>query len=127
MSQIIYSNTSGEYRIFRGNRPRFVALTNKDNLPEDEVYCYPNPAAITDNVTLHFAVREDSNITIEVFTLSGKLIFSDQLNIEFDKEGLYTKLDISNFKTGIYDIVISAFSETERKREIRFSRLTVIE
>ncbi|MBK8847377.1 MAG: T9SS type A sorting domain-containing protein [Bacteroidetes bacterium] len=76
------------------------------------VVAFPNPAA--ENVTVDLSQFEQSNVTVTVYDLSGKIHLQDktsmlnyQLSIEKLSNGIYTLMATSDNKTAITKLIIA--------------------
>ncbi|NOY49303.1 MAG: T9SS type A sorting domain-containing protein [Chlorobi bacterium] len=64
---------------------------------------YPNPA--TNIVNVSFNNNDNSGLNIELIDLSGKVVFSEKVNVSaYDKN---TNINVSDFKSGLYILKIS--------------------
>ncbi len=77
---------------------------------------YPNP--FNPSTTIRFAVPKSSNVTIEVYDITGKLVRT-LANNEFVTPGVKeVTFDASQFASGIYFYTLKAGSFTETKKMI---------
>jgi len=66
---------------------------------------FPNPAS--HEATLNFALRNNRQVTIEVYDMSGKMVAS--LNEGLMKAGIYNKtIDVNQLSNGVYMVSINA-------------------
>ncbi len=64
---------------------------------------YPNPA--TDLTTLNFNISKPSEVTFEVYNLTGELLNTTSQVFNLSGPAEYT-LDVNNFTSGLYMVVI---------------------
>jgi hypothetical protein len=73
---------------------------------------YPNPAK--DKMHISFMVKDADNATLEIFDLTGQLIFSQAVN---SLNGAFSKdIDISDFARGIYNLRVITSKESINKK-----------
>ena len=70
---------------------------NETETQFESLEVYPNPA--TNNVNINFSLKEQKNVKVELFDLSGQTIFQDEYNDIRDKQ---TTLDLSMLASGTY-------------------------
>ncbi|MEO8147755.1 MAG: choice-of-anchor B family protein [Bacteroidia bacterium] len=71
-------------------------------IPKNEVAIYPNP--VYNNLELDINLLRDENLSIEIFDVTGKNVFSKQEHLLPGKSVL--NLNIENLSTGIYTLKI---------------------
>jgi hypothetical protein len=82
--------------------PSGVILSTGEQHKSYGIRIYPNPA--TDHITI--TTPDDSNITIEMYSPIGQIVFSSRLN------GSGTlNIDVSDFEKGIYLIKVGTWTE----------------
>jgi len=93
-----------------------LAVSTQDLIKTDFIDIYPNPAS--NRLNLSFALTSEQDIKIDMFDISGRKVYSDELpNVNNNMHSI----DISAFVEGMYFCVIS--TETEKiTRKIIVSR-----
>jgi len=71
----------------------------EENEDVTSVSIYPNPTS--DNVNINFVSKEDQDVTINVISVDGKLVFAKQLNTKVGQVSR-TTIDVANLSSGIY-------------------------
>lgn len=115
-STIAYSNTQiiSQYNICNpqpenipicsggGEASRIVSQTKLNNLNDDEIKIYPNPA--TNVISFKFSMPENSKIEISIYDIVGKEIYTHQNTVStYNYEH---NLDIRDFNRGVYFVKI---------------------
>lgn len=70
-----------------------------ENDISSQIMIYPNPAK--NQFTMKFNLEDETNITTQIISSEGKLVYQEQLNNTRANE---TTIDVSNFAPGIYSI-----------------------
>jgi hypothetical protein len=80
-------------------------LTTDEQLPENSVYCYPNPA--TGSTTVRYYLNSDSDVRIDIFDFMGDRIHSARVagQAHSDNEYVWHCADVAS---GIYYCRIEA-------------------
>ena len=74
-----------------------------------EISIFPNPA--TDFVNINLSALNFKNAELKIFDASGRMVFDRN----YTSENKTIKIDVSNFKTGIY--IINIISDGEKRSE----------
>lgn len=83
--------------IIRANFDPSVGIQENEDVAS--VSIYPNPTS--DNVNINFVSKENQNVSINVISVDGSLVFSKQLNTKVGQASR-TSVDVSNLSAGIY-------------------------
>ncbi|MEE9438694.1 MAG: SdrD B-like domain-containing protein, partial [Saprospiraceae bacterium] len=75
---------------------------------------FPNPS--NGNVNIELSLLADTDVSIDVFTTLGELVYSTSRLIKQGNQS--TKIDLSNLESGAYNISLSLNNEIIRKRII---------
>ncbi|MCO6500355.1 MAG: T9SS type A sorting domain-containing protein [Vicingus serpentipes] len=103
-------SSTGDY-IFTKEKVFSVGI-DEDEIESKILNVYPNPA--TDNINITFAGTTD-NTQISIYDISGKEMFTRQVqNKGLNKE----KIDVSNFKQGIYFITLTTANSKSTQKII---------
>ena len=87
-------------------------------IKKGEMIAFPNPV-INDILHLQFSLIDDSNVTIQLFDLQGKLLFNDNDSKVYEK-GLHKKsIDMNSYSTGTYIIHANTNKETFQMKIIK--------
>ena len=105
---------SGYYRESLDVQP--MNLVMKVGAPGAIMSNYPNPA--TDHTTFKVRVADDSNVSIRIYDVSGKMI-SMPLNNNKDAGTYEINVDLADYKSGFYFAVLS--SNEEVMQTIKFA------
>lgn len=93
-----------EVPVVRLDFGNYTSIANETLISED-VVVYPNPAA--DNATVTYTLTSESNVTILVRDLSGKVVFTTESGLI--GAGTYnTTIDMNAFAQGMYTITLTA-------------------
>lgn len=80
-------------------------------IKKGEMIAFPNPV-INDILHLQFSLIDDSNVTIQLYDLHGKLLFSDNESKIYEK-GIHKKsIDMNRYPAGTYIIHATTNNET---------------
>lgn len=91
----------------------FVKSTEPENNLLNQVVVYPNPINSNEKFNLEFNLKEDSNTTIQISDVNGKII--KEKNLGAIKNHLYSEsLSVS----GIYFIIVSVNGKSETRKLI---------
>ncbi|MEI7596906.1 MAG: C10 family peptidase [Bacteroidota bacterium] len=75
---------------------------------------YPNPTS--DNINIAFTMKETQNIKVDIFNVSGKLVYSEIIN---NCSGEISKsINTQKFATGMYQLKISGLNDALNRRFI---------
>lgn len=103
---------------------KYTSINNPDPGSSNSVYMplsvalYPNP--VYDNATLSYTLSKNSDVTIYVYDLSGKL--NKTVNISNLTKGLHTyKLDCSMLKNGTYFLQLQSGTEIASTKFIKMN------
>ncbi len=90
-------------------------------LPQSLAYNYPNPAE--DETKIRYYLREDAEVDIRIYDLSGELVdeFSGPGEGQMDNERLW---NCSRFASGVYLCRVEAKSESENK--VVFFKIAIV-
>ncbi len=87
-----------------------VGIEKVDDLLAAQVY--PNPA--TENIKVKFYIADNSSASIELFSIDGKLVYSE--NRELSKGNQVLNIDFDNYVNGTYQLRIQTELGTIRKK-----------
>ncbi|MDD5066446.1 MAG: T9SS type A sorting domain-containing protein [bacterium] len=121
---IFLCNTSDIVFRYKGMQLRYVS-ENDSLMPEKNVYTYPNPLRQGDTLDLKFLTRDDSLITIELYTISGRLIERIDSNAYFDRINT-AGISCKNWANGIYIFRIKAKSYSTGEEVTVMKKFAVI-
>jgi hypothetical protein len=79
------------------------------------VLLYPNP--VKDNATLMISVKQNENVTLQVFDYSGKLVQANSLSLQ-QGSNLLT-IDISQLASGLYTVQAKGSITSERVQLVK--------
>ncbi len=97
-------NAYVEVPVVRLDFGNYTSIANETLISED-VVVYPNPAA--DNATVTYTLTSESNVTILVRDLSGKVVYTTESGLV--GAGTYnTTIDMNAFAQGMYTITLTA-------------------
>lgn len=78
---------------------------NENTLVADDVMVFPNPAQ--DNASIRYTLTEESNVSILVRDLSGKVVFATETGVV--GAGTYTStIDLNEVAQGMYTVTLNA-------------------
>ncbi|NCA87273.1 MAG: T9SS type A sorting domain-containing protein, partial [Clostridia bacterium] len=100
---------------------QLVALTNTSSIEEAidiaSLSIYPNPA--TTQLNIDFAVKQDQNLKIEILSMTGAVVLSEQYGNLTRNSTFYGRYDMSQLPGGLYLLSItSGESSVARKIQI---------
>ena len=64
---------------------------------------YPNPS--TDNVTVKYTLRKDSNVSVKMYDIAGKLVYTNSSNVSAGNNSVNIK--VADFESGIYVVTVT--------------------
>ncbi|MDA3912313.1 MAG: T9SS type A sorting domain-containing protein [Bacteroidales bacterium] len=94
-----------DYMLTQGFQQGLMVFTEIENLQEIEFQLYPNPAV--DYVTFEFPVNDFQDVTLQVISVNGQVIWESQLT-ETSSE-----IQVSSWPAGIYMLRIFADDELQ--------------
>lgn len=121
---IFLSNSTDKIYKYKGMQLRYVG-ENDDLLPKESVYTFPNPLRKSDNLNFKFLTRDDALITIEIYTIKGKLIDRINTNAYFDEINIHAII-CKKFANGIYIFRITAKSYITGEEESVTKRFAIL-
>jgi hypothetical protein len=75
---------------------------------------YPNP--VVDNVIFKMITPKNMDAVIEIYDVSGKLCYSQ--NVHFSRDKAETKIDISSLAKGIYSLKVNTKEGSSKAMKI---------
>lgn len=102
----IYAGTHGRGIFQSKSEMGPVAIKENNELTKtiNSLKVYPNP--VSNNANLEYKVSKTSNVTINIFNLTGKLVSSKTINNQ--ASGNYTyNFNVTNFEKGTYIVSVS--------------------
>jgi hypothetical protein len=106
-SQLVTLASDGEYvevPVVRLDFGNYTNIANETIIAED-VVVYPNPAS--DNATVTYTLTAESNVSIVVRDLSGKVVYTTESGLV--GAGTYnTSIDLNTFAQGMYTVTLTA-------------------
>lgn len=77
--RLLKANESGQYKLIATNlegcsKEFLINVIDKNNLQEENWVLHPNPTEIDMTFTLHFNLKDYSDVEISIFNMDGKLI-----------------------------------------------------
>jgi hypothetical protein len=106
-SQLVTLGTEGDYvssPVVRLDFGNYVNIANETIITED-VVVYPNPA--DDKATIAYTLTKESNVSIVVRDLSGKVVYTIENGLV--GAGTYnTSIDLDGFAQGMYTVTLTA-------------------
>jgi hypothetical protein len=81
-----------------------VRVVEFDNLQEDAVHVYPNPAR--DAVYVRVDTRSEEEVTVELVNLSGQVLHTEV--ITSGDHSASTRLDLTEYQSGIYFVQVKS-------------------
>ncbi len=92
-----------------------LGVEDLGNTTNFDALVYPNPA--TYNVTVNVTLTERESLTIDVYSISGQLLHSDNMG---KQQGEVSKqIDFSNFSNGVYILQVKTDSKMVSKKIIK--------
>jgi hypothetical protein len=106
-SEFVTLAADGDYvevPVIRLDFGNYANIANETLISED-VVVFPNPAA--DNATVSYTLNAESNVTIVVRDLSGKVVYTTESGLV--GAGTYnTTIDMNTFAQGMYTVTLTA-------------------
>jgi hypothetical protein len=87
-------------------------------IKKGEMIAFPNPV-INDILHLQFSLIDDSNVTIQLFDLQGKLLYIDNDSKIFEKGTHKKSIDMVRYPAGTYIIHATTNNETFQMKIIK--------
>lgn len=82
-----------------------VTGIKNNEMPSSNLYLYPNPA--TDEITVSFMLDKTSEVTMEIYDLSGRVIYTG--NSETEQAGMVSsRINTSKITSGYYLLKVTA-------------------
>ena len=116
---MIYAGTHGR-GIFRSDK--FVGIrdlgrgnSSSNNVFESKIKLYPNP--VVNNATIEFNLKSDENIQLSVYSITGRLIYSEDLG-SLQKGERKVNVQINNLSGGTYIMTLQGSREIKSTKFI---------
>jgi hypothetical protein len=97
--------------MIRANFDPSVGIQENEDVAS--VSIYPNPTS--DNVNINFVSKEDQDVTINVISVDGSLVFAKKLNTKVGQASR-TSVDVSNLSSGIYMVQLMGANSSLTQR-----------
>jgi len=110
----LYANALNSNTLQAQRTPNWQPVTISDFFPAQSVYNYPNPAR--EQTHFRFFLRENSRVSIQVFTLTGNKVWEQTVDGHGGTDNEVT-WNLANVQSGIYYAVLTPLNrESERVR-----------
>lgn len=105
--------TSGDFTYTTSQVVTFATDVNEVFSDKFEINVYPNP--VRDNTTIKYLLRENSNVSIELVSITGKIIFENSNTNETIGEQEYN-LFLNTIPNGLYfvNLYINGIKHTQK-------------
>ncbi|MBP9151298.1 MAG: T9SS type A sorting domain-containing protein [Flavobacteriales bacterium] len=97
--------------VIRANFDPSVGIQENEDVASLSIY--PNPTS--DNVNINFVSKEDQDVTINVISIDGSLVFAKKLNTKVGQASR-TSVDVSNLSSGIYVVQLMGANSSLTQR-----------